>query len=80
MAEESFYNVLFPDNVSSGFMSIKELGSVMEKMKELRVSGVPVSGIFRDLFFTDLLDEDLRWGSTLYFLEKYKLELLVDRA
>jgi adenylate cyclase class 1 len=80
MAEETFYNILFPDNVSSGFMSIKEIYSVTDRVRELRKNGLTVYHSVRDIVFSDLRKEDLVVGSTLYFLEKYKLEFMIQKV
>ncbi len=79
MGEEPFYNVAFPDGVSSGLMSIKDVQVVNDKVSALRNEGRAVNGVFRDVFFTDLKAEDKNWGSTPYILEKYKLEFVLSR-
>ncbi len=79
MSDETFYNILFPDHVSSGFMSIKEIYSVSNRITALRQNGMQVNGIIRDIVFSDLRKEDLVVGSTLYFLEKYKLEFMIEK-
>lgn len=79
MSDETFYNILFPDHVSSGFMSIKEIYSVSNRIAALRRNGMQVNGIIRDVVFSDLRKEDLVVGSTLYFLEKYKLEFMIEK-
>lgn len=35
--------------------------------------------MIRDLAFSDLKKEDLEVGSTLYFLEKYKIEFMIEK-
>lgn len=78
MGEEVFYDIQFPDNVSSGFMTSRELYSAREKVKELRVKGFGTNTLLREVVFADLKPEDAAWGSTPYLLEKYRIELMME--
>lgn len=79
MGDEHFYNVLFPDEVASGFMTMKEVYSVNEKVMSLRSKGMRTQFLIRDINFTDLTGNEARLGSAPYFLEKYMLELMLER-
>ncbi len=80
MGNEIFYNFIFPDNVTSGFMTIKELYSVKRKIIELKNTGMPVYPYIGELVFNDLNQKEMVLGSSIYFVEKYKLELMLQRA
>ncbi|HOE19561.1 MAG TPA: class I adenylate cyclase [Spirochaetota bacterium] len=79
MGNEIFYNFIFPDNVSSGFMTIKELYSVKHKIAELKKAGIPIYSYIGELVFNDLNQKEALLGSSIYFVEKYKLELMLQR-
>lgn len=78
MGDEPFYDIHFPDNVSSGYMTSRELYSAREKTKELRVKGYGTGTLLRDVTCADLSPEEAAAGSGSYFLEKYRIELLMD--
>ncbi len=79
MGEEHFYNVQFPDEVASGFMTMKEVYSVNEKLIELRSKGMRTQFLIRDITLSDLTGNEARMGSAPYFLEKYMLEIMLER-
>lgn len=79
MGDETFYNVVFPDNVSSGFMTMKESYSIAEKVRELRLKGYETFCLVRDLVLDSTMSEDAEWGTSQYFLEKYRIEFIMDR-
>lgn len=80
MGNEIFYNFIFPDNVSSGFMTIKELYSVKRKLLELKNMGMTLYPYIGELVFNDLNQKEMVLGSSIYFVEKYKLELMLQRT
>jgi adenylate cyclase, class 1 len=79
MGEEPFYNITLPDGVSSGFMTLHEVYSVKERLPDMRTRGYGTLPFVRELVFNDLKSADLEWGSTPYLLEKYKIELMLDK-
>jgi len=77
MGDTPFYDFTFPDKAVSGFMTGKEIYSVAEKIRNLRKQGVEVHNVIKDV-------EILTKGkplthSTQYFLEKYKIEFMVEK-
>jgi len=80
MGNEIFYNFIFPDNVTSGFMTIKELYSVKRKIMELKNMGMPIYPYIGELVFNDLNQKEMLLGSSIYFVEKYKIELILQRT
>lgn len=77
--KETLYNIIFPDKTSSGFIAYSRMVSIAHILIELRDNGI-ASNIIRDLVFNDLTDEEIESGSSLYFLEKYKLEFVLEKA
>ncbi|MDY6934641.1 MAG: class I adenylate cyclase [Spirochaetota bacterium] len=77
--KETLYNIVGPGDVSSDFIAAGNFHSLSGMLNELRDNAIHVN-IIRDLVFTDLRKEEAVLGSTLYFLEKYKLELLIEKA
>lgn len=80
IGNEIFYNFIFPDNVTSGFMTIKELYSVKRKILELKTMGMPIYPYSGELVFNDLNQKEMLLGSSIYFVEKYKIELMLQRT
>jgi hypothetical protein len=60
-------------------MTMKEVYSVNEKVMSLRSKGMRTQFLIRDINFTDLTGNEARLGSAPYFLEKYMLELMLER-
>ncbi len=77
MSDETFYNIIFPDEISSGFMTMNEFYSVGQKMKDLVYSNIEFIPCIGEIFYTDLKDKEKQLGSTLYFVEKYRLEFII---
>ncbi len=78
-AAEPMYNVVFPDKSSSGFIPIKNMGSLAQKITDIKKSGQLSDTVIRDLVFSDLTKEEKELGSTLYYIEKYKIESIFDK-
>ena len=76
---ETFYNIVFPDMTSSGFVSFKNLGSISGKLVQDIRKGLITSIAVRDLVFSNMKDPNVL-GSTLYFLEKYKIESMLEKS
>lgn len=79
IGQETFYDIQFPDNISSGFLTINDVYCVQDKLRELRVKGFATQGLFRDIVISDLGKDDYKYGTTPFFLEKYKLEFAIDQ-
>ena len=80
MGDDVFYDVRFPDGTSSGFMTINEAYSVSERIRSHQERGQELYNIVRELNFSDLQEQDWELGSTVFFLEKFKLEYMVDKC
>ena len=78
MSDETFYNIIFPDEISSGFMTMNEFYSVGQKMKDLMCSNIEFIPCIGEIVYTDLKEKEKQLGSTLYFVEKYRLEFIVS--
>jgi len=77
--KEILYNILFPDKESSGFINRKQLSNIKGKIEEFKRKGVKLHNIVSDIIFTDLTKDEQNFGSTLYLLEKYKLEFIITK-
>ena len=77
MGDETFYNIAFPDDISSGFMTMNEFYSVGQKLKDLMCSNIEFVPCVGDLSYTDLEEREKQLGSTLFFVEKYRLEFII---
>lgn len=77
--EQPTYNIIYPDKTSSGFIELKDFGSVSKKIGQLNKDGFPVVSMVRDIVFNDLSDEEIKIGSTLHFLEKYRIESILEK-
>jgi adenylate cyclase, class 1 len=77
---ETYYNIVYQDNSSSGLVSFKNLGNISVKLMNDRQKGLTVSTVVRDLVFSDLQKNEMEMGSTVYFLEKYKIESMLERG
>ncbi|MCU0821844.1 MAG: class I adenylate cyclase, partial [Spirochaetes bacterium] len=78
-AAEPLYNIIFPDMSSTGFIPVKSMGTAAQKIIALKKAGQLFDSIIRDLVFSDLTKEENELGSTLYFIEKYKIESIFDK-
>ncbi len=77
MGDAPFYDFTFPDKAVSGFMTGKEIYSVAEKIKNLRKQGIEVHNIIKDM---EIVSKGRPFvQSTQYFLEKYKIEFMVEK-
>ncbi len=46
----------------------------------VRRSDGSVAWAVQDVVFTDLKEDEIQLGSTPYFVEKYRIELMMDKA
>jgi adenylate cyclase, class 1 len=76
---ETFYNIVYQDKTSSGFISFKDLGKISAKLLQDRGKGINVTTIVRDLAFSSNKDQSVM-GSTAYFMEKYKIESMIEKG
>ena len=74
------YNIVYPDRESSGFVPFKDLGKISLKILEYKKKGIGINTYIRDLIFSDPKQYENVMGSTLYFLEKYKIESILEKA
>ncbi len=77
---ETHYNIIYQDKTSSGFVSFKNLGNISVKLIQDRKKGISANTIVRDLVFSDMTKNETDMGSTVYFLEKYKIESMLERG
>ena len=74
MTEEMFYSVMFDEKRSTEFMPQSKLAERLRGMEGMGKSFV------RKIIFNDFPRDYFAGGTTVYFLEKYRLELIFDRA
>ena len=74
------YKIEFPDRSATDFVSLQQLGGVSMKVLEFLKNGIKVKGVISDIIFSDLKKEEGELGSTLYFLEKYRIESILERG
>ena len=77
MGETPFYDILFPDKVKSGFMTVREFYSAGEKIKSLRMQGIETYNIIKDITLVSKGRPVSQ--STQYFLEKLKIEFMLEK-
>jgi hypothetical protein len=76
--EETVYDIKFPDGSSSGPLSINDVPKAGEKITAMRET-IEAYGIIHDIKFTEIRGNILA-GSTIFLLEKYKLEFMLDKS
>jgi adenylate cyclase class 1 len=74
---ELVYNMAFPDKSETGFISSKDLTPAVQKLDRYKAMNSKVRNFIQDVSFgeTTLSIKD----SSIYFLEKYKLEFIIDK-
>lgn len=78
MGQEPFYNITFSDGIESGFMTIKELYSIAEKLINMNKTGLSAANYINKINFLDRI-KDTEEDSTQFLLEKYKVEFMVEK-
>ncbi|HPJ37192.1 MAG TPA: class I adenylate cyclase [Spirochaetota bacterium] len=77
--EDIFYEVIFPDSISSGLMTINEVYAVSDKIRAMRNNGDDVMHFIDDIDITSKKNKSTALSSTPYFMEKYKLECMIEK-
>ncbi|HQP47883.1 MAG TPA: class I adenylate cyclase [Spirochaetota bacterium] len=77
--EDTFYEVIFPDTVSSGLMTINEIYAVSDKIRAMRNNGDDIIPLIEDISIADKKRKGTATGSTPYLMEKYKLECIIEK-
>lgn len=76
---EVLYNIIFNDKSRMENVTIKELGAVAQRVKKDQLTGKKIFPALSVINFTDLKEKDKELGTTIYLLEKYKFELVLER-
>ncbi len=74
---ETAYTVTFPDGARIGPLNLAGLPGAVTRYRSTR-GGFPE--FVSDISFSDATKEDLSLGTSLFFLEKYRAELVVNKA
>ena len=75
--KKNIYKFHFSQSLETDFVLIEE---VPRLIMEMRSKGLKIANMVDDLSLEKPQKEELNAGSTIYFIEKYRLELLIDRA
>ncbi len=76
-AEQSLYRLKNSDGTASDPVTIK---GIAERVQEGKISLQPGPVIIDEIVIMDRTEEDREVGSTLYFVEKYRLETLLEKG
>ncbi len=76
---ETLYSIQFPDKTKTAFLPLKTLTGQLATMAKTGTSTAGALNMIHEINFTDLRPEDYKFGSTVFLLEKYRLEILLDR-
>ncbi len=79
MGSDAFYNFSFGGNASSGFVTLKEMRSVIGWIRSMQKSGMTAPLLISDVTIDGDEKRGAVSGSTPYYLEKYKLEFLLEK-
>lgn len=77
---DTLYDIGLPDGTTSGSIAFKSLPGLSQKITALKRGGILKSCVLKDIVFEDLKKEEIDLGSTLHFIEKYKIESILDKA
>jgi adenylate cyclase, class 1 len=77
-AGEPVYNFIFPDRKETGFLQAKDLAVAAQKLDAYKAAGAKVRNFAQDVNFGDAAKTAIK-ESSIYFLEKYKVEFLLDK-
>ena len=80
LGEENFYNIVFPDGIESGFMTLNDFYAVAEKIKQLQRGKVRdyLRNIITEVNFLDKTTDN-SLDSTIFFEEKFINEITIER-
>jgi adenylate cyclase, class 1 len=75
---EPVYNFVFPDRKETGFLQTKDFALVAQKIDGYKAAGNKLRNFAQDVNFGDAA-KGLIKESSIYILEKYKAEFLLDK-
>ncbi len=76
-SNETTYTITFPDNTSTGPLRLSEIPAAVVRYRS--EYGAFPEHVY-DIYFQEMTKGDLTLGSSLFFLEKYRAELIIDKA
>jgi hypothetical protein len=79
MGDEPFYNLHLKNGQESGFLVIKELGDQAGAIADARRTNVNFINMITKIEFLDKKEHE-ELNSTLFFMEKYKIESMIDKC
>jgi adenylate cyclase, class 1 len=74
--EETLYQIGTARDTDAEYLTLKRLP---DRFEELSKADESICGFVADIFFVDQNEEDVLYGTTLYFLEKYRMELVINK-
>jgi adenylate cyclase len=74
--DEAEYSITVQGSENSDFMPLKLLPGYVDKIVK---TDSLVCGAIHDVVFAGMEEQDIQRGTTPYFFEKYRLELLIDK-
>lgn len=75
---ELVYNMIFPDRSETGFMSPKDLSPAAQKLEAYRAVHPRMGNFIQDVSFGEAARLAIK-DSSIYFMEKYKVEFILDK-
>jgi hypothetical protein len=78
LGDENFYNVVFPDGIESGFLTLNDFSAIAEKVIQVRKEGNKLRNIIVEVNFLDKTTDNTI-NSTIFFEEKFKIEISIER-
>jgi adenylate cyclase class 1 len=76
-AGEVAYNIIFPDKRETGFMQMKDFSPAAGYLESLRAAGSRLRNYVQDVHLGEITKSIKE--SSIYFLEKYKVEFVLDK-
>jgi adenylate cyclase class 1 len=73
---ETEYSIAFQGSKSSDSMPLKRIPGYLDAIAR---SDASVSGAIHDIVFSGMEESDIHLGTTPYFSEKYRLEIIIDK-
>jgi adenylate cyclase, class 1 len=77
MTRDNYYSLKFSDNTSTEFIPLEKLPEIVNN---LRINKNRDLQMINNIEISDVKSEDISTGTSIYFIEKYRIELMIGKS
>ncbi len=77
MTRDNYYSLKFYDNSSTEFIPLEKIPGLVSNLRKKKNHNLQM---IESIEISDIKSEDISTGTSIYFIEKYKIELMIEKS